>query len=154
MDFNCHNFILNLCEPQKCPKLLLSCKIFHKVEKISKGSPDLNPSPSSSVKIQIMGEKVCLMGKGCYNSLGKGKTLLGIVNNFFCIQKFVDFIQQCFARTLFPPIIWIFIEGEGDGIEFRLPFELYLTLHLINNLYFMKIFRKDFNPLCSTCLTT
>ena len=43
-----------------------------KVEKISKGSLDLIPSPSPSVKIQIMGGKVCLM---C-----KGKTLLRIVN--------------------------------------------------------------------------
>ena len=39
-----------------------------KVEKILKGSLDLIPSPS--VKIQIMGEKVCLR---C-----KGKTLLGL----------------------------------------------------------------------------
>ena len=41
-----------------------------KVEKILKGSLDSIPSPS--VKIQIMGGKVCLR---C-----KGKTLLGIVN--------------------------------------------------------------------------
>ena len=46
--------------------------LFHsKVEKISQGSLDLIPSPSPSVKIQIMGEKVCLR---C-----KGKTLL-VVN--------------------------------------------------------------------------
>ena len=44
-----------------------------KVGKILKGSLDLIPSPSPSVKIQIMGEKVCLRYKG--------KTLLGIVNN-------------------------------------------------------------------------
>ena len=43
-----------------------------KVEKISKGSLDSIPSPSPSVKIQIMGGKVCHM---C-----KGKTLLVIVN--------------------------------------------------------------------------
>ena len=43
-----------------------------KVEKILKGSLDLIPSPSPSVKIQIMGGKVCLR---C-----KGKTLLGVVN--------------------------------------------------------------------------
>ena len=42
------------------------------VEKILKGSLDLILSPSPSVKIQIMGGKVCLR---C-----KGKTLLGIVN--------------------------------------------------------------------------
>jgi len=42
---------------------------FVKVEKILKGSLDSIPSPSPSVKIQIMGGKVCLR---C-----KGKTLLG-----------------------------------------------------------------------------
>ena len=47
-------------------------KEFCKVENILKGSLDLIPSPSSSVKIQIMGRKVCLMRQG--------KTLLGIVN--------------------------------------------------------------------------
>ena len=50
------------------------CKFFNllKVEKILKGSLDLIPSPSSSVKIQIMGRKVCLR---C-----KGEAFLGIVN--------------------------------------------------------------------------
>ena len=43
-----------------------------KVEKILKGSLDLIPSPTPSVKTQIMGRKVCLR---C-----KGKTLLGVVN--------------------------------------------------------------------------
>jgi hypothetical protein len=44
----------------------------YKVENISKGSLDSMPSPTPSVKIQILGRKVCL---SC-----KGKTLLGIVN--------------------------------------------------------------------------
>ena len=65
-------------------------------------------SSSPSVKIQLMGWKVCLR---C-----KGKTFLGIVNKLFV----VDNIQQCFAFTPFPPIIWIFTEGEDDGIESRL----------------------------------
>ena len=46
--------------------------ISYKVEKILKGSLDSIPSPSPSVKIQIMGRKVCLR---C-----EDKTLLGIVN--------------------------------------------------------------------------
>ena len=50
-------------------------KTFIKVRKILKGSLDLIPSPSSSVKIQIMDKKVCLM---C-----KGKTLLDIVNKLW-----------------------------------------------------------------------
>ena len=43
-----------------------------KVETILKGSLASIPSPSPSMEIQIMGDKVCLR---C-----KGKTLLGIVN--------------------------------------------------------------------------
>ena len=45
-------------------------KLRHKVEKILKGRLDSIPSPSPSVKIQIMGEKVCL---GCKS---KTKSLL------------------------------------------------------------------------------
>ena len=56
----------------------------NKVEKILKGSLDLIPPPSLSMKIQIMGGKVCLR---C-----KGKTLLGVVN-----KKFIDITQQCFV---------------------------------------------------------
>ena len=47
-------------------------KLIIKEEKILKGSLDSIPLPSPSVKIQIMGGKVCLR---C-----KGKTLLGIVH--------------------------------------------------------------------------
>ena len=49
-----------------------------KVEKILKGNLDSSPSPSSSVKIQIMGGKVCLR---CI-----GKTLLGILNKLFIFK--------------------------------------------------------------------
>ena len=48
---------------------------FFKEEKNFKGSLDSILSPSLSVKIQIVGGKVCLW---C-----KGKTLLGIVNNLW-----------------------------------------------------------------------
>ena len=61
----------------------ISSSKFFKVEKILIGSLDLIPSPSPSVKIQIMGRKVWLR---C-----KGKTLLGIVNN--------DITKQCFALS-------------------------------------------------------
>ena len=68
----CHNFVRthvrvwkNLCD-------VLAGMAWLKVEKILKGSLDLIPSLSPSVKIQIMGRKNCLR---C-----KGKTLLDIVN--------------------------------------------------------------------------
>ena len=59
-------------EKDKSEKSLSTGKLVSKVEKNLKGSLDFIPSPSSSVKIQIMGGKVCLM---C-----KGKTFLGVVN--------------------------------------------------------------------------
>ena len=31
-------------------------------------------------------------------------------------------------KQTFPPMIWIFAEGEGDGIESRLPFQIFSTL--------------------------
>ena len=49
-----------------------------KVEKILKGCLDSISSPSLSVKIQIMGGKVCVR---C-----KGKTLQGIVNKLFVFK--------------------------------------------------------------------
>ena len=52
---------------------------FGKVKSVLKGSLDLIPSPSPSVKIQIMGRKVCLR---C-----KGKTLLGVVNKLLKQKK-------------------------------------------------------------------
>ena len=65
--------------------------LFCKVEKILKGSLNLIPSPSSSVKIQVVNSKVCFR---C-----KGKTWLGVVN-FWKQKRFVDIIQQCFALLL------------------------------------------------------
>ena len=35
-------------------------------------------------------------------------------------------------RQTFPPIIWIFTEGEGDGIKYRLPFKILSTLSVNN----------------------
>ena len=59
-----------------------------KIEKILKGSLDSIPSPSPTVKIQIMGGKVCLR---C-----EGKTLLGIVNKLLKTKSLL-ITQQCFA---------------------------------------------------------
>ena len=82
--------------------------ISNKVEKILKGSLDLIPSPSPSVKIDIMGRKVCLR---C-----KGKTLLGIVNKLFEFKGLAT-PSNVLPFKPFLAIIWIFTEGEGDGIK-------------------------------------
>ena len=55
-----------------------------KIEKILKGRRDLIPSPS--VKIQIMGKKVCLKAKHCW-----------ACRQTFENKLFVDITQQCFA---------------------------------------------------------
>ena len=53
--------------------------LYDEVENILIGSLDSIPSPSPSVTIQIIGEKVCLRFKG--------KTLLGIVNKLLKIKS-------------------------------------------------------------------
>ena len=43
----------------------------------------------------------------------------------FCFQNFFDITHQClpyYLKQTFLPIIWIFTESEGDGIESRLSF--------------------------------
>ena len=64
--------------------------MFLKVEKILKGSLDLIPSPS--VKIQIMGGKVCLR---C-----KGKTLLGGVNKLLKTKSLLTSPSNVFPLLL------------------------------------------------------
>ena len=83
-----------------------------KVEKIFKGSLDSISSPSLSMKIQIMGGKICLW---C-----KGKTLLGVVNKLFVFQSLLTThsnVVPLYLKQIFPPIIWIFTEGEVDWIQ-------------------------------------
>ena len=78
-------------------------------------SLDLSQSPSLLVKIQIIGRKVCLR---C-----KGKTFLGDVNKLFVFKSFLKTPSNILPLQLkqsFTPMIWIFTEGEGDGIESRL----------------------------------
>ena len=79
------------------------------------------PSPSPSVKIQIIDGKVHLR---C-----KGKTLPGDVNKLLKTKTPSNVLPLHLEQT-FPPmaIIWIFNEGEGDEIEFRLAFKIFSTL--------------------------
>ena len=70
------------------------------VEKILKGSLNSFSSPSPSLKIQIMGGKVCLR---C-----KGKTLLGIVNKLLKIKSLLTMSSNVLPLNLkqtFPPVI-------------------------------------------------
>ena len=93
-----------------------------KVKKILKGTLDSITSPSSLLKSQIMRGKVWLR---C-----KGKTLLGIVNKLLKTKSWLTTHSNVLP---FPPIIWIFTEGEGDGIESRVPFKIFpaLSVHIL-----------------------
>ena len=87
-----------------------------KVEKIWKGSLDSIPSPSPSVKIQIMGGKFCLRYKG--------KTLLGNVNILLKNKKSVDITQQCLylkkpSRQLFEFSLKVEDMGSNPGNLFK-----------------------------------
>ena len=88
-----------------------TCDVLVKVEKILKGSLDSIPSPLSSVKIQIMGGKVCLRCKGI--------TLLGVVNECLKTKSLLTSPRNVLPRLITSSLLscqYFFTEGEGDGI--------------------------------------
>ena len=91
-------------------------RFLFKVKKTYEDSLDSMPSPSPS----NYGPERC-----------KGKTLLGVVNKLFVFNSLLTTpsnVLPLHLKQTFPPLIWIFTEGEGDGIEFRLPFKSSLLL--------------------------
>ena len=61
--------------------------------------------------------------------MGKGKTLLGIVNKLFVAKGLLTSPSNdlpYYLKKIFPPIIWIFT--EGDGIESSQPSKITFTL--------------------------
>ena len=56
------------------------------------------------------------------------QNIAGHCQQTFENKKFVDNSQQ--LKQTFLPIIWIFNEGEGDGIKSRLPFKIFSTLKI------------------------
>ena len=61
----------------------------------------------------------------------KGKTLLGIVNKLLKTKRLLTSpsnVLPLHLKQTLSTIIWIFTEGEGDGIESRLPFKKFSTL--------------------------
>ena len=93
------------------------------------------PSPSPSMKIQIMGGKICFR---C-----KGKTLLGIVNKNLKAKRLLTSPSNAlpyYLKKTFPSIIWIFTEGEGDGIESRLSSFIFIKLQWVENESLLKQF--------------
>ena len=95
-------------------KPVLWCNTVSKIEKILKGSKDSSPSPLPSLKIQIMGRKVCLR---C-----KSKTLLGIVNKLFVFKSLLTTSSNVLPLHLSRPWFEFSLKvKEGDRIQSRLP---------------------------------
>ena len=103
-----------------------------KIENILKVILDSIPSPSLSMKIQIIGRKVFLR---C-----TGKTLLGIVNILFVLKSLLTSPSN--VLTYFPPIIWIFTKVEGDGIESRLSSLIFSKTTIIKSLWKIRNAKK------------
>ena len=67
----------------------------------------------------------------------KGKTLPGVVNELLKTKSLLTSPSNVFpyyVKKIFLPIIWIFTEGEGDGIESRLSFKIFSTLKSRNRM--------------------
>ena len=108
-----------------------------KVEKILEDSLDSIPSPSPSVKNQIIGGKVYLrvirqnIAGWCQQNF-VFKSLLTTPRNVLPLH----------LKQTFPPIIRIFTDGEGDGIKSRLPFKILSTLlKNSSNSYYINYYR-------------
>ena len=89
-----------------------------------------NPTFSQHFPIQVKPHYIQL-DPIYYGLKCKCKTLLGDVNNFFVFKSLLttpsnaNILPLHFEET-FPPIIWIF--SEGDEVKFNLPFKIFLTL--------------------------
>ena len=58
-------------------------------------------------------------------------SVLGDGNKLFVFKSLLTTpsnVLPLHLKQTFPPTIWIFTEVEGDGIESRLPFEIFFTL--------------------------
>ena len=98
------------------------------------------------MKIQIKSRKVCL----------ECKALLGIVNKLFVFKSLLTAPSNglpLHLKQTIPPIIWIFTEGKGDGIESRLSSKKFSTLPIHTYVKFFEISKfkklsKHFRWLC------
>ena len=62
------------------------------------------------------------------------------MNKRFVFKSLLTMPSSNFLPLTFPPIIWIFTEGKGDGIESRLPFKTFYTLALVRRACVKKYF--------------
>ena len=65
--------------------------------------------------------------------------MLGDVNKLFVFKSLLTTpsnVLPLHLKQTFPPIIWIFTEGEGDGIKCRLSFKIFSTLNFCTKKFF------------------
>ena len=65
--------------------------------------------------------------------------MLGDVNKLFVFKSLLTTSSNVLPwhlKQTFPPIIWIFTEGVGDGIKSRLPFKIFSTLRKTKDGFF------------------
>ena len=70
--------------------------------------------------------------------------MLGDVNKLFVFKSLLtrpSNILPLHLKQTFPPTIWIFIKGEGNGIKSRLPFKIFFTLLGLGLIYFCSLVR-------------
>ena len=68
--------------------------------------------------------------------------MLGDVNKLFVFKSLLTTpsnVLPLHLKQTFLPIIWIFTEGEGDGINSRLPFKIFSTLTSKQKNYFRRL---------------
>ena len=112
-----------------------------KVEKISKGSLDSIPSPLPSVKIQIMGKKLCLR---C-----KGKTLLGIVKKVLKTKRLLTspsniclITSNKLSRQWFEFSLNVKVKGSNPGYLLR-----FFLFYFYTN-FFVSVQEEIHLPVC------
>jgi len=106
-------------------KFGLHLKLNHKVEKILEDCMTSIPSPSTSVKNW---KSKLLAGKFTWGNKVKHCRLM-LTNFFFkSLLTMSSNVLPLNLKQTFPPIIWIFTEGEGDEIKSSLPFKIFSTL--------------------------
>ena len=128
-------------------ELLLITQWRHcKIEKILKGSLDSIPSPSPSVKIQIMGGEVCLR---C-----KGKTLRGVVNKLLktkcLLTTTIDVLPLYLSRPSFEFSTKVRVMGLNPDYLLK-SFLLYAKTYLISSVckpYDTSWYGQSYHSMC------
>ena len=92
----------------------------------------LHKKDFSKIKVNFFSERARKKEKKSFSSnrvITKTKSLLTSPSNVLPLH----------LKQTLPPIIWIFTEGEGDGINARLLFKIFSTLQMQTLLMFFRL---------------